>query len=151
MYEGVDNELLEKVSGGALFCTHRCFVLESIGKPLHTVETVKEFVTVIGDVMECHHAIVERCQILHQDISDSNILVVQSNGAVRGLLIDFDFAIYVSEDKEAGCGKMAGTLPFMSFNNIISSNVKRTSLNDCKSLVRWFILKLGSQATKPTS
>ncbi|KAJ2696842.1 hypothetical protein H4218_004340 [Coemansia sp. IMI 209128] len=135
MYEGVDNELLEKVSGGALFCTHRCFVLESIGKPLHTVETVKKFVTVIGDVMECHHAIVERCQILHQDISDSNILVVQSNSAVRGLLIDFDFAIYVSEDKEAGCGKMAGTLPFMSFNNIISSNVKRTSLDDCESML----------------
>ncbi|KAJ2764405.1 hypothetical protein GGI18_006453 [Coemansia linderi] len=135
MYEGVDDELLEKVSGGTLFRAHRRIVLASIGEPLRTAKTVKEFVTVICDAIESHHAIVERCQILHQDISDNNILVVRSNDAVRGLLIDFDCAIDTSKDRGDVRHEMTGTLPYMSFNNISSSNVKRTSLDDCESML----------------
>ncbi|KAJ2728443.1 hypothetical protein IW152_005969 [Coemansia sp. BCRC 34962] len=135
MYEGVDDELLEKVSGGALFRAHRRIVLESIGKPLRTAETVKEFVAVICDAMECHNAIVERCQILHRDISDNNILVVRENGTVRGLLIDFDCAIDLSKEKKDVRNEMTGTLPFMSLNNITNSSVKRTSLDDCESML----------------
>ncbi|KAJ2376064.1 hypothetical protein H4S02_008036 [Coemansia sp. RSA 2611] len=135
MYEGVDDELLEKVSGGTLFRAHRRIVLASIGEPLRTVGSVKEFVTVICDAMESHHAIVERCQILHRDISDNNILVVRSGDTVRGLLIDFDCAIDTSKDRGDVRHEMTGTLPYMSFNNISSSNVKRTSLDDCESML----------------
>ncbi|KAJ1815636.1 hypothetical protein LPJ60_005639 [Coemansia sp. RSA 2675] len=135
MYEDIDDGLLEKVSGGTLFRAHRRIVLASIGEPLRTVETVKEFVTVICDAMESHHAIVERCQILHRDISDNNILVVRSGDTVRGLLIDFDCAIDTSKDRGDVRHEMTGTLPYMSFNNITYSNVKRTSLDDCESML----------------
>ncbi|KAJ2486270.1 hypothetical protein IWW37_005675 [Coemansia sp. RSA 2050] len=101
----------------------------------YTAETVKEFVTVICDAMECHNAIVKRCQILHRDISDNNILVVRENGTVRGLLIDFDYAIDLSKEKKDARNEMAGTLPFMSLNNITNSSVKRTSLDDCESML----------------
>ncbi|KAJ1812434.1 hypothetical protein LPJ60_006555, partial [Coemansia sp. RSA 2675] len=99
------------------------------------------FVTVICDAMECHRAIVERCQILHRDLSDNNILVVREKSTVRGLLIDFDCAIDISEGTEDGRGEMTGTLLFMSLNNLTHSNVKRTNLDDGESLLyllRWY-------------
>ncbi|KAJ2768573.1 hypothetical protein GGI18_005565 [Coemansia linderi] len=85
--------------------------------------------------MECHHAIVERFQILHRDLFDNNILVVREKGTVRGLLIDFDCAIDISEGTEDGRGEMTGTLLFMSLNNLTYSNVKRTNLDDGESLL----------------
>ncbi|KAJ2805732.1 hypothetical protein H4S07_003951, partial [Coemansia furcata] len=67
MYKGVDDSLLDIVTGGSLFRAHRRIVLEPIGEPLCTVQTAKEFIAVICDVMLCHYEIVDRCKILHQD------------------------------------------------------------------------------------
>ncbi|KAJ2826521.1 hypothetical protein FBU31_003422 [Coemansia sp. 'formosensis'] len=135
MYEGVDDSLFDMVTGGSLFRAHRRIVLEPIGEPLCTVQTAKEFIAVICDVMLCHYEIVDKCKILHQDISDNNILVVRKNGAVRGLLIDFDCAIDISEDREDASDEMNGTIPFMSLNNLTMSSVKRTSLDDWESML----------------
>ncbi|KAJ2353393.1 hypothetical protein GGH92_000682, partial [Coemansia sp. RSA 2673] len=82
-------------------------VMESIGEPLRTVKTAKEFVAVICDAMQCHYATVDKCKILHRDISDNNILVVRmKDGSVCGLLIDFDCAIDVSKEKTEVRGEM---------------------------------------------
>ncbi|KAJ2075199.1 hypothetical protein GGH13_000785 [Coemansia sp. S155-1] len=79
----------------------------SIGEPLRTVKTAKEFVAVICDAMQCHYATVDKCKILHRDISDNNILVVRmKDGSVCGLLIDFDCAIDVSKEKTEVRGEM---------------------------------------------
>ncbi|KAJ2110672.1 hypothetical protein GGI16_000191 [Coemansia sp. S142-1] len=111
-------------------------VMESIGKPLRTVKTAKEFVTVICDAMLCHYAIVDKCKILHRDISDNNILVVRmKDDTVRGLLIDFDCAIDLSKEKMEVRGEMTGTFPFISLNNLTCSTVPRTSLDDWESVL----------------
>ncbi|KAJ2833291.1 hypothetical protein GGI24_000903 [Coemansia furcata] len=135
MYEGVDDRLLDIVTSGPLFRAHRRIVLESIGEPLRTAKTVKEFITVICDAMQCHYEIVDKCRILHRDISDNNILVVRKNGIVRGLLIDFDCAIDMSEVKKDARCEMTGTFPFMSLNNLTKSAVMRTSLDDWESML----------------
>ncbi|KAJ2057197.1 hypothetical protein GGI17_005772, partial [Coemansia sp. S146] len=84
----------------------------------------------------CHYVIVKKCKILHRDISDNNILVVRmEDGTVRGLLIDFDCAIDISRDKKEVRGEMTGTRPFMSLNNLMRSNIKRTSLDDWESML----------------
>ncbi|KAJ2041664.1 hypothetical protein H4S03_000199 [Coemansia sp. S3946] len=81
-------------------------VMESIGEPLRTVKTAKEFVAVICDAMQCHYATVDKCKILHRDISDNNILVVRmKDGSVCGL------------------------------NNLTCSTVPRTSLDDWESVL----------------
>ncbi|KAJ2749714.1 hypothetical protein GGI19_005515 [Coemansia pectinata] len=136
IYEGVNDELLAMVSSDSLFRAHRRIVMKSIGEPLRTVKTAKEFVAVICDAMQCHYAIVDKCKILHRDISNNNILVVRmEDGTVRGLLIDFDCAIDISRDKKDVRGEMTGTFPFMSLNNLTCSNVKRTSLDDWESVL----------------
>ncbi|KAJ2115171.1 hypothetical protein IW146_002515 [Coemansia sp. RSA 922] len=110
--------------------------MDTIGEPLRTVKTAKEFVAVICDAMQCHYAIVDKCNILHRDISDNNILVVRmKDGTVRGLLIDFDCAIDISKDKTEVRGEMTGTFPFMSLNNLTCSTVPRTSLDDWESVL----------------
>ncbi|KAJ2056826.1 hypothetical protein GGI17_005993 [Coemansia sp. S146] len=101
IYEGVNDELLKLVSSDSLFHAHQHIVMESIGEPLRTVKTAKEFVAVICDAVQCHYAIVDKCKILHRDISNNNILVVRmKDSTVRGLLIDFDCAIDISRDKK---------------------------------------------------
>ncbi|KAJ2075550.1 hypothetical protein IW146_001416 [Coemansia sp. RSA 922] len=118
------------------FRVHRRIVMSQIGKRLHTLESVDEFLTVVCDVMRCHNAIFEHCQILHRDISDNNILVIKQGGIARGLLIDFDCAIDTSIEKVGTTRpEMTGTLPFMSINNLSESNVTRTVLDDYESLL----------------
>ncbi|KAJ2059841.1 hypothetical protein GGI08_003158 [Coemansia sp. S2] len=136
MYPGVNGELLAKVSSDLLFRAHRRIVMDTIGEPLRTAKTAKEFVAVICDAMQCHYAIVDKCKILHRDISDNNILVVRmKDGTVRGLLIDFDCAIDLSKEKMEVRGEMTGTFPFMSLNNLTCSTVPRTSLDDWESVL----------------
>ncbi|KAJ2886673.1 hypothetical protein H4R27_000462 [Coemansia aciculifera] len=136
IYEGVNSKLLAIVSSDSLFRAHRRIVMKSIGEPLRTIKTAKEFVAVICDAMQCHYAIIDKCKILHRDISNNNILVVRmEDGTVRGLLIDFDCAIDISRDKKDVRGEMTGTFPFMSLNNLTCSNVKRTSLDDWESVL----------------
>ncbi|KAJ2748692.1 hypothetical protein GGI19_006005 [Coemansia pectinata] len=136
IYEGVNSKLLAIVSSDSLFRAHRRIVMKSIGEPLRTIKTAKEFVAVICNAMQCHYAIVDKCKILHRDISNNNILVVRmEDGTVRGLLIDFDCAIDISRDKKDVRGEMTGTFPFMSLNNLTCSNVKRTSLDDWESVL----------------
>ncbi|KAJ2251896.1 hypothetical protein GGI13_003591 [Coemansia sp. RSA 455] len=111
------------------FRVHCRIVMSQIGQRLHTLESVDEFITVVCDVMHCHNAIFEHCQILHRDISDNNILVVKLGGIARGLLIDFDCAIDMSiERTEPPRPNMTGTLPFMSIYNLSESNGKHTTL-----------------------
>ncbi|KAJ2036370.1 hypothetical protein H4S03_003693, partial [Coemansia sp. S3946] len=136
IYAGANDELLAIVSSDSLFRAHRRIVMKTIGEPLRTVRAVKEFVAVIYDAMKCHYTVVKLCKILHRDISDNNILVVRmKDGTVRGLLIDFDCAIDISKDKEGVRGEMTGTRPFMSLNNLLRSNVTRTSLDDWESML----------------
>ncbi|KAJ2055947.1 hypothetical protein GGI17_006446 [Coemansia sp. S146] len=154
IYEGVNSKLLAMVSSDSLFRAHRRIVMKSIGEPLRTVKTAKEFVAVICDAMQCHYAIVDKCKILHRDISNNNILVVRmEDGTVRGLLIDFDCAIDISRDKKDVRGEMTGTFPFMSLNNLTCSNVKRTSLDDWESvlyLLCWYAtIGFGTSEDRP--
>ncbi|KAJ2110874.1 hypothetical protein GGI16_000101 [Coemansia sp. S142-1] len=154
IYEGANDELLAIVSSDSLFRAHRRIVMKTIGEPLRTVRTVKEFVAVIYDAMKCHYTVVKLCKILHRDISDNNILVVRmKDGTVRGLLIDFDCAIDISKDKEGVRGEMTGTRPFMSLNNLLRSNVTRTSLDDWESmlyLLCWYAtIGFGTNGDRP--
>ncbi|KAJ1663212.1 hypothetical protein GGF38_003223, partial [Coemansia sp. RSA 25] len=136
IYDGCDSALLDVVASEILFRAHRRIVMSTIGEPLRKVRGVKEFVTVLHDAMQCHYAITKHCRILHRDISENNVLVVrQEDGAVRGLLIDFDCAIDIDEEKTGARGEMTGTYPFMSLNNLSRSEVKRTSLDDWESML----------------
>ncbi|KAJ2689047.1 hypothetical protein IWW39_001769 [Coemansia spiralis] len=122
-------------SSDSTFRAHRRIVMTPIGEPLRSTESVAEFVTVVCDAMRCHSAIVEHCGILHRDISDNNILVYRMGGIARGVLIDFDCAIDIKQAEREKRKEMTGTFPFMSINNLMMSDVERTSLDDWESML----------------
>ncbi|ORX70242.1 hypothetical protein DL89DRAFT_154507 [Linderina pennispora] len=127
---------LHKPDGTAIpFRAHKRLAMSPIGDSLDTVESVDEFIVVLGDAMRCHSEVVSRCSILHRDISSNNILVVREEGKpARGLLIDFDCALDLSDSRGPNL-ETRGTIPFMSINNLLRSDVERSALDDWESLI----------------
>ncbi|KAJ1726091.1 hypothetical protein LPJ72_006451, partial [Coemansia sp. Benny D160-2] len=138
--------------------SHQRIVLDTYGEHLKTLKNENELIMVLADAMFCNNTILEKCKLLHRDISDNNILVVRSSRnessaktndlqeplakdpsscpPVRGLLIDFDYAALVEPD--SGCSgrdHRSGTLPFMSIHNLSGESGRRTALDDWESLL----------------
>ncbi|KAJ2085247.1 hypothetical protein IW138_006430 [Coemansia sp. RSA 986] len=115
------------------FRARKRLVMGPVGEPLKMTKSFDELVAVCADAMRCHNAILQHCGILHRDISDNNILVVRMEGRVRGLLIDFDNAITLTEQSKTR-PERTGTFPYMSINNLLNSTgpdaVPRTALDD---------------------
>jgi hypothetical protein len=96
---------------------HQRLLLKECGLPLYQFETLREYVSVLIDVIEgeyvlhcrdtvlnrilliAHQAMFEKKNVLHRDISFRNITIrVERDvppGKRRGLLIDFDYAVTI--------------------------------------------------------
>ncbi|KAJ1868881.1 hypothetical protein LPJ55_005720, partial [Coemansia sp. RSA 990] len=67
------NEHAEREGKQMALRVHKRIAMKGIGKPLKTINSCLELIIIVADVMNCHSGI-ERCNILHQDISTTNIL-----------------------------------------------------------------------------
>ncbi|KAJ2213765.1 hypothetical protein EV179_003564 [Coemansia sp. RSA 487] len=115
---------------------HKHMYTRGIGKPIKYIKSVPEFIIVAADVMRCHWEIIKRCDILHRDISVNNMLVRRnSNGEARGMLIDFDHSITISNTDGPVHAERTGTLQFMSISNLEKSELKPTVLDDWESML----------------
>ncbi|KAJ2807016.1 hypothetical protein H4R20_001456 [Coemansia guatemalensis] len=117
------------------FCLHVRYAMTPIGRRLQSIETVPELLIVLHDVMRCHTAINDICGILHRDISVNNIMAVDTDQGIRGLLIDYDCAIDKSITKEPVRCERTGTLPFMSIANLSKLPIPHSALDDWESLL----------------
>ncbi|KAJ1884468.1 hypothetical protein LPJ81_007086, partial [Coemansia sp. IMI 209127] len=126
----------EETRKGVPFCLHMRYAMTPIGERLRKVESVKELIVVLYDAMKCHFEIHKRCNILHRDLSDNNILVVREpDKTVRGMLIDFGCAIDKSVERSVVRPERTGTQPFMSIANLEGMDIERTVLDDWESLL----------------
>ncbi|KAJ1798491.1 hypothetical protein LPJ59_002467, partial [Coemansia sp. RSA 2399] len=126
----------EETRKGVPFCLHMRYAMTPIGERLRKIKSVKELIVVLYDAMKCHFEIHKRCNILHRDLSDNNILVVREpDKTVRGMLIDFDCAIDKSVERSAVRPERTGTQPFMSIANLEGMDIERTVLDDWESLL----------------
>ncbi|PIA14155.1 hypothetical protein COEREDRAFT_17080 [Coemansia reversa NRRL 1564] len=116
------------------FRTHKRIATVPVGQPLTTLTSPYELMIVLADVMHTHANILEKCNILHRDLSINNILCVRGDNTkpVSGLLIDFDCAIRVGEERVRQ-PERTGTPPFMSISNLMKSDVERSELDDWES------------------
>ncbi|KAJ2538792.1 hypothetical protein GGF49_005680 [Coemansia sp. RSA 1853] len=124
----------ENLATNILLRVHRRMVLQPLGRPLHTLKSPYELIIVLADVMVAHLTILKKSGYLHRDISPNNIMVVDDGERVRGLLIDFDYAVKTGEARIALAERL-GTLPFMSISNLQNSKVQRSELDDWESLL----------------
>ncbi|KAJ2776092.1 hypothetical protein H4R18_005855 [Coemansia javaensis] len=121
---------------------HKRVAMTPVGRPLRELASPYELVVAVAHAMRCHSEIVARCGILHRDISPNNIMFVrETDGGIRGLLIDFDHAISLTCAPAEARQDRTGTLPFMSIGNLKQSDVERTALDDWESVIYilcWF-------------
>ncbi|KAJ2799465.1 hypothetical protein H4R20_004429 [Coemansia guatemalensis] len=129
------NEIWQQIKDSVVLRVHKRICMRGIGEPLKHVKSVPELIIVVRDAMRCHQAILEHCSILHRDISPNNILVVRDKGKARGMLIDFDHALDLSDPNCPRHTERTGTLPFMCISNLEKSDMPLTALDDFESLI----------------
>ncbi|KAI9469382.1 hypothetical protein BX667DRAFT_539518 [Coemansia mojavensis] len=122
---------------------HRRMVLTPAGMPLQKVKSVDELIVIIHDVMQAHTAVLQKCRLLHRDVSVNNILFTGEKGTVKGMLIDFDVADPIDHPNRDKRPNRSGTLPYMSIGNLKNNGVDRTALDDWESII-YIICWLGT-------
>ncbi|KAG1883166.1 hypothetical protein F4604DRAFT_1921073 [Suillus subluteus] len=93
--------------------THICLIMKPRARPLTEFRTLREFVKALRDIVIIQCAAVLECNVLHRDCSLYNAMIVDELGDSRGLLIDWEFAEFISENDEYTIGG-TGMIPFMS-------------------------------------
>ncbi|KAG1895809.1 kinase-like domain-containing protein [Suillus fuscotomentosus] len=92
--------------------THIHLVMKPCAHPLHAFQMLKELVRVIRDITIVQRMAVE-CGILHRDCNLYNVMIMGEPNDSRGLLIDWEFAVFIASNDEYTIGG-TGTIPFMS-------------------------------------
>ncbi|KAJ2084922.1 hypothetical protein IW138_006542 [Coemansia sp. RSA 986] len=131
------------------FRAHRRIAMTPDCIPLQNVDHVDQLIVAAADIMNVHTAIAKTCNILHRDISVNSMLITKlPENKVRGALIDFDCAKDISKVDCKTQPERTGTYPYMSINNLLMSNVKRTQLDDWESLI-YVLCWLGTTGVNP--
>ncbi|KAH9856194.1 hypothetical protein C2E23DRAFT_722741 [Lenzites betulinus] len=88
--------------------SHMRMVVDTVGRPLMEFKSTKELVMAMYDAIRAHQTLMERCGILHRDVSSSNILIVEHQPVERtesapcnGILHDFDYSSMLKEPPPA--------------------------------------------------
>ncbi|KAJ1974464.1 hypothetical protein H4R35_003599 [Dimargaris xerosporica] len=118
-----------------VYRVHRRMVMTPIARRLDTLKNFNELIVVLADAMACHGKLYSDCNILHRDISTNNIMAVDQDGKLRGMLVDFDNALHEQAQSTPGRPERTGTLPFMSIGNLENNDTERTTLDDWESLL----------------
>ncbi|OTA93921.1 hypothetical protein M434DRAFT_45037, partial [Hypoxylon sp. CO27-5] len=115
-----------------------CIVTSPVGRPLHTFWSLLELLQVFRDAIKCHRSLYYDAKILHQDISPGNIIILddQDEGKPKGILIDLDSAIELSEELEMDSG-ITGTRPFMAIG--VLKGERHTYRHDLESFLYVFL------------
>ncbi|KAJ1718071.1 hypothetical protein LPJ61_006888 [Coemansia biformis] len=129
------SDVSSHVSTCKLYYAHNRMAMTPIAEPLHRVQSVDEFILVVGDAVNAHKAIFDKCRILHRDISDNNIMFVRKGDKIRGVLIDMDYATTRDDARRDVQPICIGIFPFMSVNNLEREDVQRTEIDDMESVL----------------
>lgn len=115
-----------------------CIVTSPVGRPLHTFRSIVELLEVFRDAIKCHRSLYHGAEILHQDVSLGNIIVLDSQDgkSPKGILIDLDSAIELSQRTETE-PDITGTRPFMAISVLKSE--PHTYRHDMESFLYVFI------------
>ncbi|KAG7099981.1 hypothetical protein E1B28_001774 [Marasmius oreades] len=96
---------------------HACVTVQQKLQPIHELKTPEEFAQVFYDILQCHRWLYKIAEILHRDISMSNMMFRrdEATGEVYGVLNDFDLSSRVEENRQASSKQRTGTKPHMAY------------------------------------
>ncbi|KAI0455632.1 FunK1 protein kinase [Xylaria acuta] len=130
-----------------------CIVTSPVGRPLHTFQPVLELLQVFRDAIKGHRSLYYDANILHQDISPGNIIILdgQEEGKPLGILIDLDSAIELVEPSETYIN-ITGTRAFMAIGVLRSErHTYRRDLESFLYVFLWTIIKNHAESLPETS
>ncbi|CAD6502810.1 BgTH12-05400 [Blumeria graminis f. sp. triticale] len=128
-----------------------CFGASPIGRPISEHSSVQEFLTCMRDAIKAHKDLFQEAKILHCDISENNIILVdpKKQNGLTGMLIDLDYAIWmgVENDKSRAEARiMRGTLMYIAIEKLCgysdqkSPGVEHTYRHDLESFFYVFLI-----------
>ncbi|KAF8244626.1 hypothetical protein K440DRAFT_663372 [Wilcoxina mikolae CBS 423.85] len=85
-------------------------IMSPIGRSITTFTTFTELLLSFRDAIKGHRNLLQTSNVLHRDVSLSNILI----GPSTGLLIDLDLAVLRHRTSSSGASHRTGTPDFMS-------------------------------------
>ncbi|KLO18786.1 hypothetical protein SCHPADRAFT_924849 [Schizopora paradoxa] len=99
---------------------HYRVVMTPFGSKLEMFKNRKGLMLAFSDIV---HAIriLHTAGILHRDISFRNILLYEHKDELRGLLIDYDYAVRMDRLTSEAIADRTGTLPFMAIDRMDSN------------------------------
>ncbi|KAF8547508.1 hypothetical protein OG21DRAFT_1490167 [Imleria badia] len=104
-----DERECKKMKGGDRI--HVCIVISPCGRPLTQFRTKCELVQSVRDVLNIQKE-ADASGILHCNTSPSNLLIKDYEGGVRGMLINWGFAVQKTYIEKYSVGG-TGTIPFL--------------------------------------
>ncbi|KAK7214782.1 hypothetical protein V2G26_002785 [Clonostachys chloroleuca] len=125
-----------------------CIITSPPGRPLRTFKSILELLEVLRDAIKGHRSLLQKANILHQDISPGNIIITdaQEQGRPKGILIDFDVAMDLAVGPRTP-GEVTGTRPFMAVGILLGR--RHWYWHDLESflyVLLWSIITDGSES-----
>lgn len=123
-----------------------CLVTSPAGRPLHEYRSVKELLEALRDAIRGHKSLLEDGKILHRDVSENNIIIVEATKeGQKGRLIDLDLAKEL-DSMPSGARHRTGTMQFMAIE--ILEGKKHTYRHDLESFLyvfMWMCIRYGHE------
>ncbi|KAH7908628.1 hypothetical protein BJ138DRAFT_336282 [Hygrophoropsis aurantiaca] len=115
--------------------TQYCQVIDVAGQTIHEAMNSRELVQAIHDAFQAHRAAVEKCSVLHLDISTGNIVITREG---CGILNDWDMAKIIGIEGAPRPGR-TGTWLFMSARMLQNPEKIHEIQDDMESFVHVLI------------
>ncbi|KLO10681.1 hypothetical protein SCHPADRAFT_930373 [Schizopora paradoxa] len=96
---------------------HYRVVMTPFGSRLENFESMKGLMRAFRDIVHALR-ILHEARVLHRDISYRNILLHMHEGQLRGLLIDYDYAVSLNRTSSEAIAERTGTVPFMAIDRL---------------------------------
>ncbi|KAF3484188.1 uncharacterized protein GIQ15_03512 [Arthroderma uncinatum] len=116
----------------------RCLVTSPAGRPIYEYDSPMELLMAFRDAIRAHRSLYLKGNILHQDISENNIIITNPESADGnfGMLIDLDLAKEMSSG-QGGARHQTGTMEFMAIE--VLRGIDHTYRHDLESFLYVFI------------
>ncbi|VDB88382.1 Bgt-50112, partial [Blumeria graminis f. sp. tritici] len=91
--------------------------LSPFGRPLQSCRSAREFLVGIRDAILAHRRLRDQARLLHDDVSEGNIILSRPNeeGATEGILIDLDMSSLIESSRKMDeVIAITGTMKYMA-------------------------------------
>ncbi|KAF7951951.1 hypothetical protein EAE96_007248 [Botrytis aclada] len=126
-----------------------CLVISPAGRPLCEYRSVRKLLEMLHNAIRSHRSLLKDGKILHQDISENNIIITElsAEGDPKGRLIDLDLAKEL-DNMPSGARHRTGTMQFIAIE-VLEGNghTYRHDLESFFYVFLWMCVRYGYEDT----